>query len=155
MSALTAVSTTTTIPTDDQDQDTQPQGVDFKLAQAIIDAANNASDAGAWATQTDAKVVDYYTEQENDVMEINNAALDSQIGKVEGAKDSNDAEKQETIYNNMNQKAQSTMQASNSAISQENTELSNLQSFTSALFSSFGTIINGLNSVTGLINHLL
>ncbi len=150
MSTMTLISIPPTT-----DEDTAPQGVDFNLGEVIIQAESDISESGAWATQTDAKVVDYYTEEENNEMITNNNALDAQIALINSTDDSSEAEVLETEYNNMNQKAQSNMQSWNSAISEGNTALSNLQSFTAGIYSSLSQVINGLASITSLINHLL
>ena len=132
----------------------QDEAVEFNIGLAFCDTSNKVNEADSRVVQTNADIVDFFVQWENDITDHNNAALDEQIDQMDKYTDSDDSGKMSECTSTYTQMSEEAQQQTNNFSSQQTTlnefgenAMSDLDSFNSMAAS----IIQSLTYVQNLL----
>ena len=118
----------------------------------IVEAATKTSTSQNYSMETDAQVIQFYTEMQTTMSNTNNGILQTDTDAVKNASSAN-VEQLDAVYNNDSQLATAATQTFSTAETRGNNNISTTGNYISGTYSSIQTILSSLaTSVSMLLN---
>ncbi len=124
--------------------------VEFNLGLIFVDCAGRMSEAESAVLETNADVVSFLVEWEDEILDNNNAALEHQITLMPASSKDDNANTTQTIYSQMATESQ----GETDQMSGEQSELNSFAANAEAAMESMNNMVSGilqqLNALSGL-----